>query len=55
MRPNLSNFGVVGYALLAMAAIVGNAEFACAQGLAATLPANASAMTYGSGWVFDIG
>jgi hypothetical protein len=55
MRTGLSRLGIFGYALVALAATVGTAEFVFAQGVEATLPANASAKNYGSGWDCDKG
>ena len=54
---NATNVGLsfVAYALIPLMVIAGSTGFANAQGVEGTIPANASANTYGRGWQCDRG
>ena len=48
-------FDRIAYALMALMVVAGSTGLARAQGIADTIPANASANTYGKGWQCDRG
>ena len=55
MNTNRSKIVVFTYALVFLAVLVVPAQLALAQGTKGTLPENATAKTYGSGWECDRG
>ena len=55
MRTTHPGFGRIAYALITLMVFAGAVGLARAEDVASTVPANASASSYGKGWQCDTG